>query len=126
MAEMKRIIRPGGRVYAEIPFIGAYHMAPVDYQRYTISGLEALFARHGFELEEIGICSGPFTAAALLFLHLATAIAPKGTKMIVRALFSWLVHPLKYLDLLCENAEWATYHACNFYYLGRKPDGTAR
>ena len=31
--ELNRIIKPEGLIYAEIPFIGAYHMAPYDYQR---------------------------------------------------------------------------------------------
>ncbi len=63
---------------------------------------------------------------ALLFLYFMITIAPKGSKIVVRTLFSWLVQPLKYFDLLCENAEWATYHAYNFYYLGRKPEDTVR
>ena len=51
--ELFRTIKPDGLVYAEIPFIGAYHMAPHDYQRYTISGIESLFKRHGLSLIHI-------------------------------------------------------------------------
>ena len=44
-------------------------MAPHDYQRYTINGIELLFNCHGFILEEKGICSGPITALVLLLRH---------------------------------------------------------
>jgi len=121
VAEVARVLKPGGRVYSEIPFLRAYHMAPYDYQRYTISGIEALFSRHGLPREEKGICSGPFTAWALLFRDTVFLLTPtRPLKMAGRALFSWLVHPLKHLDLFCEDATWATHFACNFYYLGRK------
>ena len=66
--EMFRVVKPGGYVYAEIPFMRAYHMMPVDYQRYTISGIEELFRRQGFKLVSKGICSGPFTAGVLFFV----------------------------------------------------------
>ena len=49
-SEMSRVLKPGGYVYAEIPFMRAYHMIPVDYQRYTITGIEELFKRHGFRM----------------------------------------------------------------------------
>ncbi|NOZ50233.1 MAG: methyltransferase domain-containing protein [Chloroflexi bacterium] len=121
VAEMARVLRPGGRVYSEIPFLRAYHMAPHDYQRYTISGIAVLFGRHGLRCEDKGICSGPFTAWALLFRDSIFILTPtRPLKMAVRTLLSWLVHPIKYLDWLCEDATWATHFACNFYYVGRK------
>ncbi len=119
--EMARIVRPDGLVYAEIPFLRAFHMVPNDFQRYTYSGIETLFERHGFSLVEKGVCSGPFNAWGLLFRDFVFVITPtRPLKMTLRAITSWLVHPFKYLDHLFENASWATYQACNFYYLGRK------
>lgn len=127
VAEITRVLKPGGRVYSEIPFLRAYHMAPYDYQRYTISGIEALFSRHGLLREDKGICSGPFTAWALLFRDTIFILTPtRPLKMAVRALLSWLVHPLKYLDWFCEDAIWATHFACNFYYVGQKESPAAK
>jgi SAM-dependent methyltransferase/uncharacterized protein YbaR (Trm112 family) len=121
VAEMARVVRPDGLVYAEIPFLRAFHMVPNDFQRYTYSGIEALFERHGFSLVEKGICSGPFNAWGLLFRDFVFVVTPtRPLKMTLRALTSWLIHPFKYLDHFFENATWATYQACNFYYLGRK------
>jgi len=122
VSELFRTIKPGGLVYAEIPFIGAYHMAPHDYQRYTISGIESLFYRHGFVLEEKGICSGPITALVLLFQHSIVEAIPWGPpQYIIRVILTWILHPFKYLDFIVGQSKWGEYLACNFFYLGRKP-----
>ena len=123
VSELFRTIKPGGQVYAEIPFIGAYHMAPHDYQRYTINGIESLFNRHGFIIEKKGICSGPITALVLLFQFAIVGAIPWGPpQYIVRLILTWILHPLKYLDFIFGQSKWGEYLACNFFYLGRKPN----
>jgi len=122
VSELFRTIKPGGLIYAEIPFIGAYHMAPNDYQRYTISGIESLFNRHGFEMNEKGICSGPINALLLLVQHAIVEAMPFGPiQYILRLILTWVLHPFKYLDYVFNRFKWGEFLACNFYYLGRKP-----
>ena len=120
--EMYRVLKPDGYVYAEIPFIRTYHLIPVDYQRYTTSGIEALFQRNGFTVVDKGICSGPFTAAVLFFVDFISALLlfNKYLRATVRLSLSIIMHPLKYLDLFCEDSKWAEICACNFYYIGKK------
>jgi SAM-dependent methyltransferase len=121
VSEMARVVRAGGLVYAEIPFMRAFHMAPIDYQRYTISGIEELFGRHGFEAIDKGVCSGPFTALVLFFSDMALAFARgRLVPLILANVLLWLLHPLKYLDRLVENSDAAIVNACNLYYLGRR------
>jgi SAM-dependent methyltransferase/uncharacterized protein YbaR (Trm112 family) len=119
IAEMARVIKPGGLVYAEIPFMRSFHMAPEDYQRYTISGIEALFSRHGFKGIEKGVCSGPFNAIALFLSDMAQAFLDGRVGSFFVPIVYRIVHPIKFLDRLIENREAATFQACNFYYLGR-------
>lgn len=120
--EMFRVLKPGGYVYAEIPFMRSYHMMPVDYQRYTISGIEELFKRHGFTLINKGICSGPFTASVLFLIDLCGSFLSfnKYIKAISVVTLSLILHPIKYLDRFFEHSPWANNCACNFYYVGRK------
>ncbi len=120
--EMFRVVKPGGYVYAEIPFMRAYHMIPVDYQRYTISGIEELFKRRGFTLISKGICSGPFTASVLFLIDFCGSLASfnEYIKAIVVLILSIILHPIKYLDRFSENSQWAVVNACNFYYIGKK------
>lgn len=120
IAEMSRVIKPGGMVYAEIPFIRSFHMAPEDYQRYSISGIKALFGRHQFEEVEVGVCSGPFTAIALMIADMSSAYLTKRFASLLVPVIYTLVHPIKYLDRLVDNRYAAVYQACNFYYLGKK------
>ena len=124
VSEMARVVKPGGYVYAEIPFMRAYHMMPVDYQRYTITGIEMLFQRHGFETIQKGVCSGPFTASILFFLDFwRGALAfNKYLMMGFDLVFSLLLHPFKYLDRLVEGRKWAAVNACNVYFFGRIPE----
>src|SRR5919204_2960475 len=37
--EIARVLRPGGSVFVEVPFIQGYHAAPSDYRRFTVNGL---------------------------------------------------------------------------------------
>ena len=122
IAEMERVLKPDGYVYAEVPFMRAYHMAPNDFQRYTIAGIRQVFERGRFETVDNGICSGPFNALAvflkdfLMSLFAFNRVLMKGVGLVV----GLVLHPLKFLDRLFENADWAKVPACNFYYLGRK------
>tara|TARA_B100000315_G_C14557335_1_gene578801 strand:- start:659 stop:1570 length:912 start_codon:yes stop_codon:yes gene_type:complete len=120
--EMHRVIKPGGYVYAEIPFMRSYHMIPIDYQRYTISGIEELFKRNGFKLVEKGICSGPFTAIVLFLIDFCSTLFKFNNYLsaIIGLILSLILHPFKYLDRLFESSNWAEVCACNFYYIGKK------
>jgi SAM-dependent methyltransferase len=42
-AELARVVRPGGRLYASVPFLQPYHGYPHHYYNMTASGLENLF-----------------------------------------------------------------------------------
>jgi len=122
VSESFRVLKPGGKIYCEIPFMVGYHMIPHDYQRYTIQGIEKLFSRHNYKLIEKGISSGPFTAYMLMIHHSVINIVPKGfLRFVLRILLLWILLPFKYLDYLVENSKWAEIFACNFYYLGEKP-----
>ena len=119
-SEIARVLKKGGKVYAEIPFMRGYHMEPIDYQRYTIMGIEQLFERHGFRLIEKGICSGTFNTLALIWSDFLISIAPRGFKLPTRFLTTWISHPFKYLDRFFEKSKWNYKLACNFYYYGEK------
>lgn len=54
--EMRRVLKPGGRVHAAIPFLQPFHAVPNDYQRYTESGIRYLF--RDFQEEEVRWSSG--------------------------------------------------------------------
>jgi SAM-dependent methyltransferase len=50
MAEMFRVLKPGGHLILEVPFLQPEHKVPTDFQRYTRDGLELLVRTHGFRV----------------------------------------------------------------------------
>ncbi|MBD2187105.1 class I SAM-dependent methyltransferase [Pseudanabaena mucicola] len=47
LQEMKRVIKPGGRILLTIPFVWDEHEHPYDYARYSTFGLKALLEKQG-------------------------------------------------------------------------------
>ena len=57
VAEIWRVLRPGGLVYAETPFMQQVHEGPYDFTRYTESGHRYLF--RNFDVLASGASGGP-------------------------------------------------------------------
>lgn len=52
LAEIQRVLVPGGTLLLTVPFVWDEHEQPWDYARYTSFGLRALLARHGLEVRQ--------------------------------------------------------------------------
>jgi SAM-dependent methyltransferase len=50
VADIARILKPGGRLLLTVPFVWDEHEQPRDYGRYSSFGLAALLGRHGFAI----------------------------------------------------------------------------
>lgn len=50
VAELFRVLKPGGFLVVTTPFVWGEHMKPYDYCRYTSYGIRELFYRNGFEV----------------------------------------------------------------------------
>src|SRR5260370_33417790 len=55
--EAFRVLRPGGLLYVNLPFILFYHRDPADFNRFSVQGLEVLCSR--FERIGSGSNRGP-------------------------------------------------------------------
>lgn len=53
VAELSRVLHPGGRLLVTVPFIAPLHALPYDFWRYTPAGLAAVLGRHGLSIESI-------------------------------------------------------------------------
>jgi SAM-dependent methyltransferase len=62
--EMYRVLKPGGHLILEVPFLQPEHKVPTDFQRYTKDGLVRLVSHHGFCVESI---EGLFTVYHTLY-----------------------------------------------------------
>lgn len=70
LAEITRVLRPGGRLLLTVPFLYPVHDAPHDYQRYTCHGLLREMKTAGLVADEPAVNLGSAETAGLL-LNLA-------------------------------------------------------
>jgi SAM-dependent methyltransferase len=74
LAELHRLLAPGGRLWLTAPFVGELHEEPFDYYRYTIHGLRHLLVSAGFDEVSVEPIGGYFTAMAALSRNCGLAI----------------------------------------------------
>lgn len=87
--EIYRVLKPGGAVFAETPFLQHVHEGPYDFTRFTESGHRWLFRR--FEHVDSGVIGGLGTQLAWsidVFVRGLTRSMLAGK--IARVLFYWL------------------------------------
>jgi len=119
VAEIRRVLRTGGYVYAEVPFLEGFHAAPHDYQRYTLPGIEYLF--RDFLRQDSGVCVGPSSALAWLLREYLALFAGTGKVRAYAAhLFGYLTFWIKYMDVLLARHPEAHVIASGLFYFGRK------
>ena len=119
VAEMHRVIKPGGLVYSEMPFMQQVHEGAYDFTRYSLSGHRRLF--NGFAEIDSGMVAGPATTLVWAIENFALAFVSRAmlrlvTKALVRLVFAWL----KYLDLLLQRRPEAMDGASCTYFLGTR------
>lgn len=99
VAEMRRVLAPGGRVLYTIPFLYPVHEAPHDYTRFTRYGLTRLF--RDFSEVEIRARGGFFSTLAQMVFLLTRAADPIRLGGVLRGICYpglWLVVRLDRFD----------------------------
>jgi SAM-dependent methyltransferase len=124
VAEMLRVLRPGGRVFCFFPFMQGFHASPHDYSRMTIRGLEHLFG--DFIDCKVRVAGGP-TSGLLWTLQEWIAIAGSfGSERLYRAIvpLTWALSPLKYIDSVLSKHPSAHVISSGFAVEATKPLAT--
>lgn len=113
--ELFRVVRQGGIVYAETPFMQQVHEGAYDFTRFTESGHRWLFRK--FELLDSGAIGGPVLVLAWTSASLLRALrAPPKVQGAVRRLLSWLSHRTDQ----ALNQRIGADSASAVYFMGRK------
>lgn len=108
VAEIRRILKPRGVVYAETPFMQQVHMGAYDFTRFTKSGHRWLFRQ--FEELESGAVSGAGTAFIWSIRYLLRSVR---TPRKLENVLSLAAFPLRFIGQRDVDA------ASGFYFLGR-------
>lgn len=120
--EISRVLKVGGWLYSELPFMQQVHEGAYDFTRYTLSGHRRLF--NSVAEEESGMVAGPGTTLVWSLENFFLAFVSRSSsrqlvKLGTRLAFSWL----KYTDYLVVNKPQAMDGASCTYLLGRKIEG---
>ncbi|MEQ1931428.1 MAG: class I SAM-dependent methyltransferase [Parvularculaceae bacterium] len=80
LAELARVLKPGGALVLSVPHLSRLHELPHDYFRYTESGLGVLLDDAGLKIESIEAYGGTLTFIhhqfSTLFLGVASLAGP--------------------------------------------------
>ncbi|WP_158275569.1 class I SAM-dependent methyltransferase [Maritimibacter sp. 55A14] len=118
--EIWRVLKPGGIVYAETPFLQPVHEAGYDFTRFTESGHRRLFRK--FDLIDCGVVRGPGTVLfQILRYALGAAFGNRRLGSRIAAPFFWL----RLFDRLADSAH-ARDAASATYFLGTRSDTRLR
>lgn len=118
-AEIARVVRPGGLLYSELPFMQQVHEGAYDFTRYTMSGHRRLF--NDFKAIDAGMVAGPGTVLAWSLENIIVAFC-RGKRMrtigkaSARIAFAWF----KYLDYALRNSPAALDGASCTYLFGER------
>jgi SAM-dependent methyltransferase len=117
VAEIERVLKPGGYVFAETPFMQPVHMAAHDFTRFTYLGHRRLFRR--FDEVRSGIAGGPATSAAQIFRYALVALSDRpGLRKALRLLGLLMAWPLRFFDRFTRGHVAAYDSASGFYFFG--------
>jgi SAM-dependent methyltransferase len=118
-AEMRRVLRTGGLMYSEIPFMQQVHEGAHDFTRYSLTGHRRLF--RDFDEIDSGATAGPGMALgwALRAFAIGLVGGRRGARAAANLLVTLTAFWLKYLDRLLLRDAAGLDGASGTYFLGR-------
>lgn len=129
VCEIKRVLRGDGEVFAASPFNFYYHpegKSYSDYHRFTLAGLENLFA--GFTKTRSGVAIGPTSTVAHFISCYLALVLSFGNKVLFkviffffRSIFIWT----EFLDEIFIHFRFAHIMSSGCYFLGSKNKGVS-
>jgi SAM-dependent methyltransferase len=123
--ELYRILRPGGILHIDVPFMQGYHPDPTDYWRFTLDGLRLLC--QDFEELASGTYIGP--TCGLIWVAREWANSWSANRFLSNLLLvpvALAAAPFKYLDYLMIQTRRSHHVASAFFFRGKKPSTLSR
>jgi SAM-dependent methyltransferase len=100
LAELNRVLKPGGNMLVTIPFAWNEHEEPYDFARYTSFGISHILKKQGFEIVHLNKTTTYFETISQLFNSFwIESVFPKN-KLIRTVLEAVLLGPVNVLLIL--------------------------
>jgi SAM-dependent methyltransferase len=122
VSEIYRILKPGGFVYINVPFVFPFHADPDDFHRFSKNGILILCEK--FERLDSGFNRGPASTMHQLFINFFAILLSFNSRTIYNInvdLFGWLFFWIKYIDVILKHYSTADVIHTGTYFIGRKP-----
>ncbi|ABK43105.1 Methyltransferase type 11 [Magnetococcus marinus MC-1] len=122
VAEIYRVLKPGGMLYVNTPFVFPFHGDPDDFYRFSHHGLGKLCG--AFECLESGFNRGPASTMVHVLIHFLAILCSFNRKVLYGLwvdVWSWLLFWIKYLDRWIATYGQAYVVHSGAYFIGRKP-----
>ena len=120
--EIYRILKPGGFVFATLPFLQVMHANPMDFFRFTPDGIRELFT--DFEEESLKVAAGPSGTLIWVLKEYIALLCPFSSNSFVyvsvREVVGWVLFPLLVFDLYLNRKPRAEKMASFFSFIGIK------
>lgn len=101
LEEIHRILKRGGIVHIEVPFMQPFHRDPEDFWRWTLDGLRLFTRQHSFEEIRSGPLIGPVSAMnALIIAYFQSWFRRRYIRKCIDLFLSYILFPFKYLDFI--------------------------
>lgn len=121
VSEIHRVLRPGGLVYSEVPFLQPVHAGAYDFTRFTQVGHRRLY--RCFDELRSGAQGGPASALAWSLAYFARAVMPtRPLRLAAFAATAVMVSWLRHLDRFLVGRRAGIDAASGTFFLGRRRD----
>lgn len=119
VVEIHRVLKEGGLVYAETPFMQQVHGGRYDFTRFTHLGHRRLF--RNFEEVESGALCGPAMALAWSCKYFLTSFTARPfLRRLIGTFARFAAFSLTYLDYFLIDKPGTLDAASAYYFIGRK------
>jgi SAM-dependent methyltransferase len=118
-AEIWRVLKPQGLVYAETPFMQQVHLGPYDFMRFTHLGHRKLFS-HFDEISSGALAGAGSVLAWACEYFLLSFTRSRRARMVIRGFIRLTLFWLKYVDYYVIDKPGTYDNASGHYFLGRK------
>lgn len=102
--EMERVLKKGGYMYVDVPFIQGYHALPTDFRRFTSIGLDKIINNSGkFEIISTGASKGPTSSIIWVmceYLSFLFSIGNYKTRRVISGILRVVFFWVKYIDII--------------------------
>jgi SAM-dependent methyltransferase len=123
MEEIARVIKLGGLLYCQLPFIIGFHPGPQDYWRFTTQGIRQLIENAGLIVVRSGVTVGGATGYYRISVEFWSILFSLGRPPLYKAfkvLFSLILYPIKWLDFIYNRSPEHDRIAGGYFIIARK------